>query len=447
MRRIVGILVFAALAMLLVAWLAEAPGTATLEFAGWRVDTSAGGLAIVGLAVALALVLADRLWRYLAGTPRRFVAWRKARREKRGLAALTRGLVAVAAGDAAEARRQAKLADRTLGSPPLTLLLSAQAAQLAGDEPAARGYLEAMRASPETEFVALRGLVAGAMREGDNARALALARRARELKPAAPWVTASLVDLETKGGDWAAAAETLARARKAKLLPAVQADANGAAALHERARTLEADGELKAAIAVAERALRLAPDRPEIAATLSTFYARDGRARAAAALVEKEWTRHPHPELYAAYRVAKPAESALAWVKQAERLAKLAPSHSESHAALADAALAAELWGEARRHADAAIAASGGEASAGLCRLMARIAQSQGDDPEAARAWLARAAEAPPDPAWTCRTCGQPHARWQALCGACGAFDRLEWRPPARVAAPLAAIEAMPPPA
>lgn len=441
MRRILGILVFVASAMVLVAWLADSPGTATLEFAGWRIDTSAGGIAIAALALAFVLVLVDRMWRYIAGTPRRFVQWRRARRDRRGMTALTRGLVAVAAGDATEARRQARLADKALGAPPLTLLLSAQAAQLAGDDAAARGYLEAMRASPETEFVALRGLVAGAMREGDTPRALQLARRAREIKPAAPWVTAALVDLETKAGDWVAAAETLSLARRAKLVPAEQSDSNAAAALHARARTLEAEGERKAAIAVAERALRLAPDRPEIAATLATLYARDGRARAAGSLVEKEWARRPHPELYAAYRIARPQTDALAWVKQVERLAKQSPAHRESHAALADAALAAELWGEARRHAEAAIAASGGEASAGQCRLLARIAQSQGDAEDSARSWLARAAEAPPDNAWTCRTCGQPHAQWQPLCRSCGAFDRLEWRPPARVAAPVAEIE------
>ncbi|MBI3506109.1 MAG: hypothetical protein HY059_14815 [Proteobacteria bacterium] len=441
MRRIVGLLVFSALAMLLVAWLAQAPGQATVEFAGWRIDTSAGVLAILAFAAACVLVFADRIWRFVAGAPTRFSAWRRARRERRGLAALTRGLVAVAAGEAIEAGRQAKLASKALGTPALTLLLSAQAAQLAGDEPEARRHLEAMRALPETEFVALRGLVASAMRGGDDRRALELARRARDLKPAAPWVTASLVELETRTGDWAAAAETLQRARRAKLLPAAQADANGAAALHERARALAAEDLRRDAIAAAEKALRLAPDRPEIAATLATLYARDGRTRAAGALVEKEWARHPHPGLAAAYRIARPVENALQWVKQAERLAKLNPTHRESHVVLAEAALAAELWGEARRHAQAAIAASGAEPGAGLCRLLARIAQSQGDDPEGARKWQVHAAEAPPDPAWTCRSCGQPHGEWRALCSGCGSFDRLEWRPPARLAGSVAAIE------
>jgi HemY protein len=124
-------------------------------------------------------------------------------------------------------------------------------------------------------------------------------------------------------------------------------------------------------------------------------------------------------------------------VKQVERLAKLAPLHRESHMALAEAALAADLWGEAKRHAQAALAAEGAADGAapslGLCRLMQRIAEAQGDDADGVRHWLARAADANPDPAWTCSACGQPHETWLALCTHCGAFDRMEWRAPARV--------------
>lgn len=441
MRRTVLLLVLVAAAMALAAWLADAPGRASVEFAGWRVDTSFGVLAVAGIALAFLAVFADRVWRWIVGAPRRFAAWRRARRERHGYAALTRGLVAVAAGDPAEARRQARLAVRKLDDPPLALLLAAQAAQLAGDEAEARRQFEAMRAIPETEFVALRGLVADAMRAGETQKALAMARRAREIRPAAPWVTAALVDLETRGGDWAAAAETLAQAKRARLVPPEKADANGAAALHERARALAREGEIRAAIAVAERAHRLGPDRPEISATLATLYARDGRARAAGSLVEKEWARRPHPDLLAAYRVARPVAAPLQWVKQVERLARAAPTHVETHLALAEASLAAELWGEAKRHAEAAIAASGGEASVALCRLSARISSGVGDDPAAAQAWLARAADAPADPAWTCDSCGQPHPEWHALCGNCGAFDRLDWRPPARLAPRPLALE------
>jgi HemY protein len=441
MRRIVLLLLLVVAAMALAVWLGTTPGRATLEIAGWRVDSSFGALALLGGAGLIVAILIDRVWRWIAGAPGRFALWRRARREKNGYAALTRGLVAVAAGDPKSALREAALADRLLGAPPASLLLSAQAAQLAGDEAGARKHLEAMRAAPETEFAALRGLVALAMRESRDAEALDLARRAREIRPDATWVAGALVELETKGGHWIDAERTIDTARRAKLLPAPEADVKRAAVLHEAARLHEAKGDRREAIRAAERAFKLAPDRPEIAVELALLYARDGKARAAGALVEKEWARRPHPALIDAYRRARPVAGALQWIKQVERLAKLAPTHAYSHVAMAEASLAAELWGEAKRHAEAAIAAEGGEARAGLCRLMARIAEQAGDEASEAKAWLARASDAPADPAWTCQSCGHPHAAWHALCARCGAFDKLAWAPPARLAPALQVIE------
>jgi HemY protein len=441
MRRVLLLLALALIGMFAAVWLGGAPGRATLEFAGWRFDSSFGALALLAAVAGVLLILIDRLWRWIVGAPQRVSLWRKARRERHGYAALTRGLVAVAAGDPKLALREAALADRLLGAPPASLLLSAQAAQLAGDETGARKHLEAMRASSETEFAALRGLVAIAMREGRDDEALELARRARTIRPDATWVAGALIELETKSGQWIDAAQTIDTARRQHLLPAPEADVKRAAVLHEAARQHEAKGDRREAIRAAERAYKLAPDRPEVAVELALLYAADGRARAAGSLIEKEWARRPHPALVEAYRKARPVADALQWIKQVERLAKLAPTHAYSHAALAEASLAAELWGEAKRHTQEAIAAEGGEARSGLCRLMARIEEESGGDAAQAKAWLARAADAPADPAWTCDSCGHPHAEWHALCRRCGAFDKLAWAPPARLAPTLVVLD------
>jgi HemY protein len=132
-------------------------------------------------------------------------------------------------------------------------------------------------------------------------------------------------------------------------------------------------------------------------------------------------------------------------VKQVERLARLAPLNRESMIALGLANLDAKLWGEARRHFTAALEALKGEANAGLCRLMARLEEEEGQNLGAVREWLARAAEAPPDPAWVCEVCGAAHARWQGNCSRCGSFDKLVWRAPARVQPVLVGTETPPP--
>jgi HemY protein len=431
-RAIVLLLLLAGF-MLLAAWFADRPGQVAIEWEGLKLATSVPVLLAAVALLAVVAALLYRFWRAIVGAPRAFGRWRRERRRRQGYVALTQGMVAVAAGDPDEARRQARRADVLLNEPPLTMLLSAQAAQLNGDENAASRYFTQMLERRETEFLGLRGLLIQAMRKGDHDKAISLARRARALRPHTPWLLTTLFELETRVGDWRAATETLGQAHRAKAIPTPQAHRHEAAVLIELSRTAAANGRARDALRTAEQAHRADPDHLGATIWLADRYVEADKARAAERIVEQQWTRQPHPELLAAYRRARPVAEPLQWVKQVERLVRLAPLHRESMIALGIANLDAKLWGEARRHLTAAVEAGQGDPSAGLCRLMARLEEEEGVNPGAVHAWLARAAEAPPDAAWVCEACGAAHARWQGNCSRCGSFDKLAWRAPARV--------------
>ncbi len=433
MIRVFVFFVLLGLAMAGVVWVAERPGAVTVVWEDWRLDTSLGVLLVAVSIVAVAAALLYRFWRAIWTTPRRMANWRRERRQRLGYAALSSGLVAIAAGDAQGAQKLARRADRLLEQPPLTLLLEAQAAQLAGDEDTAVRHFETMRQHPETEFLGLRGLMARAMRDGHYGRALELAKRAQALRPRAIWVLTALLDLQTRFGDWKGARETLVAAVAAKALPPSQARRREGAVLLELSRAALQDGRPVDALDHARLAYKADPDRPVIAAWLAERYAALGKRRRAAKLVEHEWTRHPHPALLTAYRQTRPVESKLAWVKEAERLAALAPAHEDSHRALGEAAFEAGLWGEARRHYTAAIAAAGHAPPASLCRRMAEVEEADSKDQAAVHRWLTLAAEGHPDAEWICESCGTAHVVWAASCVRCGAFDRMSWRLPDRV--------------
>ena len=201
------LVLFLALALVAFAavWLAERPGSVVFDWGDLRIETSAA-VAATALFLALVAVLAlYRLWRRLAAGP---VAWRQRResnRQRRGYAALTQGLVAVAGGDAGEGRKLARRARSLLEEAPLTLLLQAQAAQLEGDEAAAKGHFEALRAQPETEFLGVRGLLVLAKRAGQRARARHLAEAAFRLRPDAAWAAEELYQAQSAHDDSSAA--------------------------------------------------------------------------------------------------------------------------------------------------------------------------------------------------------------------------------------------------
>jgi len=123
---------------------ADHPGQVEIVWQGWQLETSVGVLAAAAVLAGLAIAVLYWLVSLILDSPRTFLQHRRERRRRAGYRALTRGMVAVAAGDSHEAQRCARRADALLADPPLTLLLSAQAAQLGGDETAAKRFFTAM---------------------------------------------------------------------------------------------------------------------------------------------------------------------------------------------------------------------------------------------------------------------------------------------------------------
>ncbi len=431
MRRAILLVALVGLVAFAFAWIADRPGTVAITWQGWQIDAPIGMLFAAAAVLVFLSVAFYALLRWLIRLPGEFIRGRRERRRRRGYAALTRGLVAVAAGDPSEARRQSRRAQVLLDEPPLTLLLSAQAAQLAEDEIGARRCFNAMLERPETEFLGLRGLLTQALRTGNHAEALTLVRRARTLQPQTPWVLTTLFELEARAGDWDAAIDAVRRAARLGVLPPAKARRSEAAALIERARVSRGKNRPQEALGFAKQAYGTEPTHPAAAATLAQALIDANRPRKAARLIEQEWPRQPHPELVAIYRRALTASDPVEWTLRVAGLAKLAPEARESKIALAQAALAARLWGEARRYL--AEAMSMAPPSAGLARMMAQIEAGEHDDVAAERRWLAQAAEALPDPAWVCEECGFAHRVWQANCERCHAFDTQVWRSPDRV--------------
>jgi HemY protein len=421
--------VLVAVAMTIAVWLAQRPGVVTVQWQGWRLDTSVGVLLV---AIALLCVIAAALyalWRWVAGAPSHvFDIWGEARRRK-GYRALTQGMVAVAAGDAAEAQRHAKLAEKLLEEPPLTRLLSAQAAQLAGDREAAQRYFAAMLDDPQMAFLGLRGLLMQSLKAGDSSKALAYAEQAFRRRPDTPWVVRSLFDMQAHAGKWRDAQETLQVGLKRKIVDPERGRTLNALLLVERSRAAERGGADQDAMDHAKAAIALAPEREPVAYRYAELLIKRGEGRKAMKTIERAWPASPHPDLAQLYLAAEGEKDPLKRVQALNRLTASNPDDLDSRIALARECLEARLWGEARRHLVAA-GAEKPDAPTRLCRLMADVEEQEYGDGEKVRHWLARAADSPGDRQWRCRNCQAVHDRWLAVCPSCGAFGTSEWRMP-----------------
>jgi len=387
MRWIIVLIVLIVLGALsaLAGWLAGEPGTLTINWLDYRVDTNFAVLLVVVVVFTIVVAVIYRGWRSLRRGPGAFARFREGSRRRRGYEALSRGMVAVAAGDVDTARRQARRAESLLRDPPLTMLLSAQAAQLDDDEKAAAGFFTAMLDRRETEFLGVRGLLTQALKREDWDEALQLAKRAHRLSPKSEWVVNTLYDLQKRTGEWSGAEITLKQSEKLKLLPASNARRERAE-LHFNMSLANKGPE---AIKYARKAQSEDPTFVPPVVRHAEILVEMGRHRRAGSVIESAWERAPDPDLAEVYWSARKVEDAVQKVQAAQRLARHNPNHIESRMAVAVAALEARLWGEARAQLEP-IATE--DAPPRVCRLMAELEEAEHGDLARARMWLMRAA-------------------------------------------------------
>ncbi len=209
MIRVLLIFVIAALVAGVAVWIADRPGVFYVEWQDREIQGSVGGALLVLLVFVLMSMLATYLYFVAQRVPAVVQQKAKEQRQNRGLDNLTKGLIALSTGDAAQARRHAKQTSALLGEQPLSTVLLAQSAQANGDTEAAKRHYETMLKTPSTELLGLQGLIQHAIGEGNHARAIEYAERAYRLKPKSPWAYKALVQHQANTGNWDAALETV----------------------------------------------------------------------------------------------------------------------------------------------------------------------------------------------------------------------------------------------
>ena len=189
-------------------WLANNPGVVDVTWRGEQYEVSLLFALGAVLALGIAIAIVWGLLRFVFRIPSLVSVGAQSRRREKGFQALSRGMLAVGAGDARGAAKHAYDANRLIGHEPMAKLLQAQSAQLAGDRARAVAAYNAMLDHHETHGIGLRGLHVEARRAGDHAAALQYAMRAHARAPAA-WAGQAVLDDRTRRGDWAGALATV----------------------------------------------------------------------------------------------------------------------------------------------------------------------------------------------------------------------------------------------
>jgi HemY protein len=417
-------------------WVVNHPGTVVIQWLDQELILSVGTVIALLLALAAAAILLFELFRVLVGLPGNWRISRGRRNVMRGYEELTRGLMAVAAGDLNAARTYHRQAERHLPDNGSLLLLQAQTAQLEGKEEIAHLKFRQMLERRDAEFVGLRGLLAQAMKTGDFGEALTLARRAYRRSPTTPWVLTTLFELLARDKKWDEALPLVDEMQAQGLLDAAQAKHKKAVLYHLLATGLRDQDRATDALAQSRKAAKSDPGFAPGVALAGDLALQAGRRRLALQLLEEGWRASPHPDIARVYAQVDPGETASQRQKRIEtRLAPLNRTHPETLVLQAEAAMQAGDWATARGRLEAALDA---QPTARVYRLLAELERQSGGDQAKARDWLSRATDAEPDRTWVCDDTGEVLAAWQPLAPS-GRFDAVHWNTPPRVATLISA--------
>ena len=407
MRRILWLIAVCAVAVAAAWWIQHLTGALSLQVGATTVQAPISVAVLALMLLAVAIYLATRLLATIFRLPGAFRRGGVESRRRRGDSAVTSTLIALAAREPADARREAARARRYLGDTPQTLLLSAYAGSISGNDAEAEAAFSALAERKDSAFLGLRGLLRLAISQNDLVRAADLAKQAEAAHPGAAWLRGERTQLALRTGAWAEALQlTKEDAPKAGL---------GAAAA-------EAEADPAMAHKLAKAAFRRDPALAPAAIAYARRLREGSREKAVQEVLRKSWALAPNPLLadFALY----PAPDKRARLQTGTDLVKGAQDHPESRFLLSRLSLESGLTGEAHRHLEGARA--GGLDQRRVHLLLADIAEAEGNEP-AQRDALRAAAMAPADPAWRCGNCSSTLQAWSPACPVCHTVGRVAW--------------------
>lgn len=414
--------------------LIEAGGEVKLSFNGeeYRFTALVGLIGLVSLIIAA--WLASKIFGFLIAVFKFFNGSETAisryfirNRERKGFDSLADGMVALAAGEGKTALKKAAKAERYMIRPVLTQLISAQAAEMSGDNKRALKYYKELLKNDRTRFVGIQGLMKQKMSEGETDTALKLAEKAFALCPTHAATLETLFALQIEKQEWSGARKTIEAKVKAHILPRDVGRHRNSVLLLADARRLIDDGEIPSGKDAALRANALSPGLIPSAVLAAEMHLLDNNKRTAAKVLKKAWGSTPHPDLARTFADIEPDETPAARLKRFNELFRVNYDVSETRMLQAELMLNAEDFPGARRAIGSLAEA---EPTSRSLAIMAAIEKGEGAKDVVIRGWLTKALSASRGPQWICESCNKIHTAWAPKCDNCAGFDTMDWKTP-----------------
>lgn len=410
-----------------VIWIADRPGTITIDWLSYKLTFSFGFFLLAMMVIVAVGIVIFSIIKTVLDAPKNIQRYKDMTHKDKGLKALTIGLTAVAAGDGKSAMYQAYRAARFLGEKDgLSNLLMAQALRLNGQEVKAAQNFSALLENQDASFLGLRGLLQTALDQGDLDGAREVGYRALELQPKQGWLLKIVYDLEIRLRHWDDSLKLLYRAEKCGAIPVAKANSDRVAMLLAQADIAQDAGDEVQLFRTLQKAYKYDPHFVPTVLRLSRMYIQRGKRKAALSMISKAWEHSPHPDFVVLWSELCPkgdGDEVLARIQWFEKLAAIKPDCTEGLLALAGVLIEADLWGDARQKLEKLEQLS---FDVRLYKVWAKLEERATRDAVAVRRWLERAADAPREKVWICNYSGRIYDQWVPVSDQ-GLFNTIIW--------------------
>ena len=422
-RKILYLIFLCSIIAFFVSWLVEQQGHTVIRWQNWEITISSNILFGIFLISLILIIFLDRTIRTILNWPSWLSKNWRLRRRQSGERALSLGMIALAASDYPEAKKQARKAEKLLGSGILSDLLSAQASHGSGDRKAAERYFVSLSKNKDTNYFGHIGLMQLNKMEGNYHASVRAAKNAIKINSKSVQASVMLLDYELSQKNWIASLEHLNVIHKNNLKNKIGPRNINLLAAHICYQISMSKKEISKKIEWLNKSIDWYPEFIEANLLLSKLESERGDNKKAIIILEKAIKILPHINFSNELeKITKDNDGQ--FVARLSNLANKSKYKDESLLLVSEVALNRGIWASASSFLEEI--SDNGKTNKYFI-LHARLAE-QRNLPESREKSMREAAIAPRSGGWICENCNISMLKWMLECDNCKIFGHVHWK-------------------